>query len=187
MKISSGIIKGRKIKFIPSHRRLRPTTSKVREAIFDILGQKTKGAHFLDLYAGTGAIGCEALSRGASEVVFVEANKGYTKDIKQLLEKFRFTEKTSIITKKVLSFIKWAEANHSTFDIIFLDPPYHTDETIDTMSFIGRAHILRQNGLVIAEHFTKKHLSERFGRLHKVKDYTYGDTVLSLYKEVSDE
>ena len=74
MKVSSGILKGRKIKFAPSDKQLRPTSSKVKEAIFDILRQKIDGARFLDLYAGTGAVGLEALSRSASEVSFVEAN-----------------------------------------------------------------------------------------------------------------
>jgi len=182
MRVSSGIIKGRKIKFTPSQRCLRPTTSKVKEALFDILGEEIKGARFLDLYAGTGAIGFEALSRGASEVIFVEENKSHTKKIKQLAEKYEFTEKISIATKKVLPFIRGAEANRLLFDIIFLDPPYHTpDEIIYALSIIGRSHILKQEGVVIAEHFKKRQLPERFDKLQKIKDYKYGDTVLSLY------
>jgi len=182
MKISGGILKGRKVKFAPYQKPLRPTTSKVREALFDILGQKIKGARFLDLYAGTGAVGFEALSRGAAETVFVETSKRYTTNIIYLVKKFGFSERASIITKKVLQFIELVKRSRQTFDIIFLDPPYHTDEIIDALSAIGKSHILRQDGIVIAEHFTKRQLSERFDGLKKVKDYKYGDSGLSLYK-----
>ncbi len=179
MKLGSRIAKGS----ISRKKPLRPTTGKVREALFNILRGKIDNACFLDLYAGTGAVGIEALNQGASEVVFVETNKSYYKNINKLIKKFGFPEKTSIITKKVLSFIEWAELNQLTFDIIFLDPPYHTDEIIYALSAIGKFRILRQEGIVIAEHFVKRQLSERFGTLQKVKDYTYGDTVLSFYKE----
>ena len=182
MKVSSGILKGRKIKFALSDKQLRPTSSKVKEAIFDILRQKIDGARFLDLYAGTGAVGFEALSRGASEVSFVEANKNYINNIKLLLEKSGFREKANVVIKKTLLFIEWAEGNHVDFDIIFLDPPYHTDEIVHALFAIGESHILKQDGVVLAEHFTKRKLPEQFGRLQKSKDYTYGDTVLSLYK-----
>lgn len=178
MKISSRSVKGS----ILRQKSLRPTTGKVREALFNILRGKIENARFLDLYAGTGAVGIEALNQGASEAVFVEASKGYTKNIKQLIKKFGFSKKASIITKKVLSFIEWVKLNQLTFDIIFLDPPYHTDEIIYALSAIGKSHILEQEGIVIAEHFTKRQLPERFGSLQKVRDYTYGDTVLSLYK-----
>jgi len=163
---------------------LRPTTGKVREALFNILRGKINNARFLDLYAGTGAIGIEALRRGASEVVFVEISRGYTKNINQLLKKFGFTERASIIPKKVLSFIKWAEVKQLTFDIIFLDPPYHTEEIIHALSAIGRSNIAKEGGLVIAEHFVKRQLPERFGELQKIRDYNYGDTILSVYKRI---
>ena len=135
------------------------------------------------MYAGTGVVGLEALNQGASEVVFVETGKSYSKNINKVIKKFGFSEKAGIITKKVLSFIEWAELNQLTFDIIFLDPPYHTDEIIYALSALGKSHILKQKGQVIAEHFVKRQLPERFGKLQKIKDYNYGDTVLSLYKE----
>ncbi len=185
MRVSSGALKGRKIKFVPSGKQLRPTSSKVKEAIFDILRNEIDGARFLDLYAGTGAVGLEALSCGTSEVFFVEENRQYTANLKQIVDKCGFGEKTRIITKKVLPVIKWLEANRIIFDIIFLDPPYHTDEILYALTAVGESHILRENGTVIAEHFTKRQLPEMFGRLQKSKDYTYGDTALSLYKMAS--
>ncbi len=168
-------------------KRLRPTTGKVREALFDILRGSIKDVRFLDLYAGTGAIGMEALRQGASEVVFVEANKNYTKDIHRSLQRSGLSERASIFNKKALSFIEWAEANRSTFDIIFLDPPYHTDEVIKALDAIDKSNILREDGIVIAEHFFKRHIPERFRRLHKIRDYRYGDTFLSLYKKIENQ
>lgn len=166
---------------------LRPTTAKVREALFNILRRKIENACFLDLYAGTGAVGIEALKQGASEVTFVEASRSSADDISKALSKFRFTVRARVITKKVLSFIEWAETNRTTFDIIFLDPPYHTEEILQVLSEIGRLNILRDNGLVIAEHFVKKQLPLEFNNLQKVRDYNYGDTVLSFYGKIKKE
>jgi 16S rRNA (guanine(966)-N(2))-methyltransferase RsmD len=181
MKIGSGTLKGKKIRFDRSKRRLRPTPSKVREAMFHIIAQDIPESRFLDLYAGSGALGLEALSHGASEIFFVETNRSYTKNIRHAVEQSGLREKTKIIAKKVLPFIQWAEANKMVFDIIFLDPPYHTEEIMDALSAIGRSHILRQGGLVIAEHFRKRVLPEQVNSLRKKRDYTYGDTVLSFY------
>jgi len=161
---------------------LRPTTGKVREALFDILRGRIENARFLDLYAGTGAVGINALNEGAAEAVFVEDNKGNARKIRELLEKHHLSDRADITNQKVLSFINRAEQQGLPFDIIFLDPPYHTDEIINTLAAIGRSVIIKQNGIVIAEHFTKKPLPDRFDRLHKVKDYNYGDSVLSLFE-----
>ncbi len=162
---------------------LRPTTGKVREALFNIIRGEIPDACFLDLYAGTGAVGLEALKQGSSEAVFVETKRSYVEKISRRIKQSGFSTKTNIITKKVLSFIEWAGLNQLTFDIIFLDPPYHTDEILYALSAIGKSHILRKEGVVIAEHFAKRQLPERFGSLHRIKDYIYGDSVLSLYKE----
>jgi 16S rRNA (guanine(966)-N(2))-methyltransferase RsmD len=161
---------------------LRPTTAKVREALFDILRVRMENARFLDLYAGTGAVGINALNEGAAEVVFVEDNKGHIRKIHELLEKHHISERADITNQKAIAFINRADLQDLTFDIIFLDPPYHTDEIINALAAIGRSSIIKQNGIVIAEHFTKKILPDRFDRLYKVKTYTYGDSVLSLFE-----
>ncbi len=181
MRISSGIAKGRKVKTGSVHSHVRPTMALVREALFNILQQKIVGAVFLDLYAGTGAVGCEALSRGAVEVVFVEENKTYAKGINQLVRTLGFSDRAKIITKKATSFLKDAELTDVTFDIMFLDPPYHTDEIDYALSAIGKSHLLKSGGLVIAEHFIKRKILHSIGNLTLLRDYIYGDTVLSVY------
>lgn len=162
---------------------LRPTTGKVKEAIFDIIRDSIRDAHFLDLYAGTGAIGIEALRQGASEVVFVEASRDNVKDIHKSLQRYGLSKGAKIFNKKVLSFISHIGTGLQAFDIIFLDPPYHTDEVINALVAIDKSDILKDNGVVIAEHFIKRQLPERFDKLQRIKDYRYGDTVLSLYRK----
>ncbi|MBI5409141.1 MAG: 16S rRNA (guanine(966)-N(2))-methyltransferase RsmD [Nitrospirae bacterium] len=162
---------------------LRPTTGKVREALFNILRRRIEGAIFLDLYAGTGAVGLEALKQGAAEVVFVEAGRSSAGSIDEAIARYRFTDRALVITKKVLSFLESAEISLRTFDIIFLDPPYHTEEILLALSAVGESNILRDNGIVAAEHFAKRQLPDTVNGLQKTKAYRYGDTVLSFYEK----
>ncbi|RJQ49516.1 MAG: 16S rRNA (guanine(966)-N(2))-methyltransferase RsmD [Nitrospiraceae bacterium] len=162
---------------------LRPTSGKVREALFNILRSRMENSRFLDLYAGTGAVGIEALRQGASEVLFVEAGRSNAVEIQKALSKYHFMDKTKIIAKKTLPFIEWAAINQMTFDIIFLDPPYHTEEIFEAMTALGTSDILSSDGIIVAEHFAKKALPDVFDALHKIRDYIYGDTVLSVYKK----
>ena len=167
---------------------LRPTTGRVREALFDILREKISGAAFLDLYSGTGNVGLDALKEGASEVVCVEASKASCKEIGELARKLHLSGQVRIYAKKVPAFIEWAEINQLAFDIIFLDPPYHTDDMDHALSAIDRSTILRDNGTVIAEHFKKRELPDRLRTLEKERVYHYGDTLLTFYiKTVKQE
>ncbi len=166
---------------------LRPTTSRVREALFDILRGRITDARFLDLYAGTGAVGIDALKEGASEAVFVEVSKGNVKKINGLIEKYDFNEKSRVINKKVLTFIDIAELQNQKFDIIFLDPPYHTDEIEHVMTAISNAPILDKEGTVIAEHFKKKQLPDSINNLKKIKEYNYGDTVFTFFEKSKNQ
>jgi len=161
---------------------LRPTTGKVREALFDILRGRIENARFLDLYAGTGAVGINALNEGAAGVLFVEENKAHIKNIRELLQKHHVGDRAEITSQRVISFINRADQQDLTFDIIFLDPPYHTDEILNALEAIGRSALIKPEGLVIAEHFAKIKLPDSFDRLHKVKTYNYGDSVLSLFE-----
>lgn len=164
---------------------LRPTTGKVREAVFDILRNRIGGARFLDLYAGTGAVGFDALKGGASEVVFVEESRRCSGQIEDMIRKSGFRERARVVTKKALSFIEYADLQKLGFDIIFLDPPYHTDEIDLVLKAIDSSTVLKDKGLVMAEHFKKKELPEKLHRLHKTRDYKYGDSVLTIF-EIGD-
>ncbi len=137
---------------------------------------------FLDLYAGTGAVGVEAIRHGASEAVLVEASRSGSQKISKLVEQHHVTDRVRVITKKVAAFLHWAELHEMVFDIIFLDPPYASDEILTVLSSLGASRLVKHEGLVIAEHFKKTRLPEVCDRLQVVKVYVYGDTHLSVYR-----
>jgi len=186
MRISGGIAKGRKVglrkAFVKKGEagELRPTSAKVRQAIFNILGDRIIDAAFLDLYAGTGAVGIEALSRGAEKVFFVDDNSLRISIIKELVEKFGFKDRAKVVKDRASNFIKKSE---SVFDIIFVDPPYASGELDIILPLIDEGSILGDNGVVIAEHSSKKKLISEIGILRLIKTYKYGDTSLTLYRK----
>ena len=189
MRISAGEFKGRRLssakalRFVKKRDELRPTSSKVKESIFNIVGEKIKGAEFVDLYAGTGAVGMEAMSRGAKMVFFVEADRKRAELIKAMLKDCGCFERAEIIKSKASDFIKKAERDNSKFDIIFLDPPYHGEELEAALSLLAEGTLLSDDGIIIAEHTSKKKFSDMIGKLVKKKAYKYGDTMLTLFRK----
>lgn len=185
IRISGGVAKGRKIdykKTSAGEDKLRPTSSKVREAIFDILRDRIIGSTFVDLYAGSGGVGIEALSRGAGCTVFVETNPLRIKIIEQLIDEFGFKDRARVRRSKAYDFLEREAKKGSSFDIIFLDPPYQSEELMKVLPLIGKTGLLKPNGILIAEHFSKRTLPEEIEGLRMVKSYRYGDTSLTLYR-----
>ncbi|MEW6740957.1 MAG: 16S rRNA (guanine(966)-N(2))-methyltransferase RsmD [Nitrospirota bacterium] len=194
MRISGGTAKGRKVGFKKAFLKkgeedeLRPTSAKVRQAIFNILGDRIIDAAFLDLYAGTGAVGIEALSRGAKKTVFVDDSSLRVNIIKDLIEKFGFKDRAVVIKDDAKHFLRKITPNsklqtQDSFDIIFVDPPYASGELDIVLPLIDERGILGDNGIVIAEHSSKKKLLSEIGSLKLIKTYKYGDTLLSFYKK----
>jgi 16S rRNA (guanine(966)-N(2))-methyltransferase RsmD len=189
MRISGGSAKGRKVGFRKAFvskdesDELRPTSAKVRKAIFDILSGSVAECRFLDLYAGTGAVGIEALSRGAEEVVFVENNAKRTAIIKDLIGKFGFSDKGVIINSPVDYFLR--RGTFEPFDIIFVDPPYASDELEISLKLIDSIKCLSDGGIVVAEHSSKKNIRLPLKNLSFKKNYRYGDTALTLLEYAS--
>lgn len=164
---------------------MRPTASKVRQAVFNIIRDRIDGSLFLDLYAGTGAVGIEALSRGAGHVVFVDNSQARVSAIKDLLDRFGLKDRAEVIRDEASRFMKRSEC---IFDIIFADPPYSSAELPTVLSLIDERDALNDEGVVIAEHSCKTLLPLQKGALKLVKTYKYGDTGLSLYaKEKREE
>jgi 16S rRNA (guanine(966)-N(2))-methyltransferase RsmD len=189
MRISAGELKGRKIgaKKLFAKRAggndLRPTSAKVREAIFDILRGEVEGASFLDLYAGMGTVGMEALSRGAGKVVFVESVRPRAKAIGEMIEKIGLHNRAEIHCEQAEAFLKRASRAGETFDIIFADPPYASDEIAKMLPLIDEYGILDAQGAVLCEHATKLKVPDAAGTLILKKQYRYGDTMLALYRK----
>ena len=186
MHVMSGEFKGRTIKRPEG---IRVTQDKVRKALFDILGN-IKGLSFLDLYAGSGAVGIEALSLGVSKVVFVDRGCRCIRRIKQNLSVIGlFSEQISrlascrIIGLDVIQSLKLLDKSNERFEIIFLDPPYYQDLAKKTLIYLIRYDILAPNGLIICQHFKKDFLPKSIGQLSLIKQAKYGDTFLSFYKK----
>lgn len=191
MRVIAGAAKGRRFGFkktfsqTTAEDELRPTSSKVRESIFNIIRDRLKGSVFLDLYAGTGSVGIEALSRGAAEAVFVEINAARVKIINRLLPEFGFADQSKVIHSAAYDFISLESSRSSRarrYDIIFVDPPYRSDELMKALPVIGKGSILSDSGIVIVEYLTKTAAPDIIDRLKLVKRYKYGDTSLALYR-----
>ncbi len=160
----------------------RRTTSRVLTALFNILGERINGARFLDLYAGEGTVGVEALLRGAREALFVEADRRRSEAIRRGLARKGLSDRAWVFTQRVESFLKNYRGN--AFDIVFLDPPYHDfqpDEVLEMLS-----SVVGPETLVVLEHFHKSTVPESGGGLNLKRQYRYGDTVLSIYERQKD-
>ncbi|MEW6585893.1 MAG: 16S rRNA (guanine(966)-N(2))-methyltransferase RsmD, partial [Nitrospirota bacterium] len=154
MRISAGTAKGRKtataklLSRKQSGERLRPTSSRVREALFDIVRNRLQGAHFVDLYAGSGTVGLEAVSRGAGKATFVEPDTFRAEIIKKNAVEFGFGDRAEVVRTNARIFLERAASGRKHFDIMFLDPPYQSDEIEQVLPLIGGGEILRDDGVV---------------------------------------
>ncbi|MEN2985664.1 MAG: 16S rRNA (guanine(966)-N(2))-methyltransferase RsmD [Thermodesulfovibrionaceae bacterium] len=157
---------------------VRPTPSVVRKAIFDIL-QHIEGKSFLDIYAGKGFVGIEALKRGADKVFFVERNPVLCSFIKNTLKKKNLSEKAEVYMKDAVRFL---EETDELFDIIFADPPYLTGELERFFRCLEKRDILKEDGVVIIQHHKNEAIKEKLKCLRVHKCYKYGDTLLTVYR-----
>lgn len=181
MRIIGGEHRSRLIE-IPKGVATRPTQDKVRQAVFNILGD-VSGKAVLDLFAGSGAFGIEAVSRGASRATFVENNIKCLQVIKRNLDSLKIgMERYGIIRSDALGApCKLAESG-ARFDIIFMDPPYYRDMAKNCLINIDSCDILPQFAMVVVEHHRKDGLPTGLKRLVLYKERKYGDTLITIYK-----
>ena len=156
--------------------RLRPTSGLVREAIFNILGERVNDARVLDLFAGTGALGIEALSRGAAQSTFYEAEAGAVTAILASLARTGFGDRARVVRGRLPGALSGLEQR---FDIIFLDPPYGDEAAEPTLMAVDR--LLEPDGVVVYEHASRYNPPERPARLRQTERRVYGDTAIALY------
>lgn len=178
MRIIGGRYKSRRIR-MPGY--IRPTQGKVRKALFDILGN-LEGCSFLELFAGSGAVGFEAISRGARELTLVESNRQALGQIKKNIEGLE-AQSCRLYPLDSAEAIKKFHRHKEKFDIIFLDPPYYREMAKKALQMLGAYDILAPDGLIVAQHFKKESLPEAEGDLILFRQSRYGDTVLSFYKK----
>jgi 16S rRNA (guanine966-N2)-methyltransferase len=181
MRVIAGKFGSRKLKG-PGKLRMRPTSDRLRETLFNILGRAVEGSLFVDLYAGTGAIGIEAISRGAKEVVLVEEHAASARLIEENLKALGATGIAELITSAAAKALEKLAARHRMADFVFLDPPYEDEEEqLLVLEFLDESHLLAPQGLVIVEHSSKTELPERFTRLERMRVVEQGDAALSFY------
>lgn len=181
MRVIGGTSRGRKLAG-PRGLDVRPTADPVKEALFNILAEQVPGAYFLDLFAGTGNIGIEALSRGARQATFVESNPSVVRLLRANLQRCGLAGHADVRALPVSRFL--LQQRTPVYDLVFLDPPYQTQEAEKVLPSLGRDAIIRANGRVVIEHFHKSLLDDQIGYLTLVKTYRYGDTCLSVYQSV---
>jgi 16S rRNA (guanine966-N2)-methyltransferase len=180
MRVITGSIKGQRLKTVRGQA-LRPTAGKVKEALFDILQREIPGSFFLDLYAGIGGIGIEALSRGAAHVTFVESNRAILNALRQNIKLSGFEPKAKVFGMTAARFLRKMHGS-LCFDILFLDPPYHGSEFKKVLPLFTRNDMIKANSIVVIEHFHKTEMESSIGQLHKRRMYQYGDTCLTVYQ-----
>jgi len=183
MRVIAGKYRSRRLKG-PGRLRLRPTSDRLRETFFNILGPAVEDSLFVDLYAGTGAIGIEALSRGARLAVFVESHAASARLIRQNLESLEIRHSAEVIDSEAVPGLEKLAARRLVADFIFLDPPYDdaATEHMRVLEFLDASHLIAPYGFVIAEHHRRMELPQRLRRLERTRLHEQGDAALSFYR-----
>jgi 16S rRNA (guanine966-N2)-methyltransferase len=175
MRVIGGEFRSRRLKTLPGLA-LRPTPDRLREALFNVLAPRIEGAIFLDAYAGSGAVGIEALSRGAGHVILVEKHFSAVRIIRENLASLQAQDRATLVQRASLAALSELEA-----DIYFLDPPY-TDagEYGSALTLLGE-RTLRPAALVLAQHAKRFALAESYGQLGRTRVLAHGDNAISFF------
>ncbi len=182
MRVIAGKYRSRTLRSLKGQM-LRPTSDRLRETLFNILGPAVAGGTFVDLYAGTGAVGIEALSRGAQLAIFVEQHAPAVALIRRNLESLGIGAEAEILGDDVARAIERLEARHVHAQFIFLDPPYAADQEYEkAIEALGESPLVAPDGRLIVEHLKKRELPERAGGLELARVVEQGDAALSFYR-----
>jgi len=182
MRVIAGENRGAILETIPS-RKTRPTLGRVKEALFSMLGDQVIDAEVLDLFAGSGSLGIEALSRGAKNVVFIDNNPKCVRVIRKNLNKFGLNVKGSVYVRDACKTINFLANQNKKFDIVLMDPPYNTEELEKIINNPCLKDILSSSAVLVAEHSKRNTLPcSAIKELCHVKSRRYGDTVLAFYE-----
>jgi 16S rRNA (guanine966-N2)-methyltransferase len=169
MRIIAGEFRSRRLKSLPGSN-TRPTPDRLRESLFNILAPRIEGVTFLDAYAGTGAVGIEALSRGAARAIFIERSKAAAEVIRDNLRALALLDRAEVLEGRAAQYLP-----HRRAGIVFLDPPYDDVKEYEAIT-------LSDAPLVIAQHSTRLKLSDQYGRLVRTRVVRQGDNSLSFYE-----
>jgi 16S rRNA (guanine(966)-N(2))-methyltransferase RsmD len=182
MRITAGEHRGRRLRS-PKGARTRPTSDLLRQAIFNVLGARIQGARVLDLFAGTGALGLEALSRGAAEVTFVERDRAALASLRTNLAGLGLSSRARVVAQETLAALDGLARAGERFDCVLLDPPYSGGLALRCVETLAPGGILSQNALLLVQAFHKTEVPARAGVLSQVWRRRYGETRLTLYRK----
>ena len=179
MRVITGKARGIVLK-TPDGMQTRPTADRVKEALFSIIQFDIPAAKVLDLFAGTGQLGIEALSRGAKSAVFIDERDDACRLVRENLKRTKLTDQGRVARSDYMTFLK---STQETFDIIFLDPPYAEVFLENSLKMITEIDILQSGGIIVAERPLGKELPWDFPGYTRSKDYKYSKTVLTIYRK----
>lgn len=186
MRVVSGTYKGKSLKAVPGTS-TRPTTDKVKEAMFNIIGPYFEGGLALDLFAGSGGLGIEALSRGVAKVIFVDRDGKALQTIKENIKACELEAQTEVYRNDAERALKAVKKRELVFDYIFLDPPYKKQQLVSLLNTIDKENLLNSNGIIVCEHGSEVVLPIEVGRLSQIKHEKYGIISISVYTYADED
>ena len=181
MRVIGGTARGRRLK-VPKGQTVRPTASRVKESLFNILPHDFSGMRVLDLFAGSGNVSIEALSRGAKEAILIDESARTAAVIRDNLTRLQLIDRAQVWTAAVFRSLRKLNKTCKKFDFVFLDPPYEKGFVEPTLKTIGQCDLLSDEGIVVAEHSGREKVESRYQNLVLNDQRRYGDTLLSFFK-----
>jgi len=181
MRVIGGNAKGRRLK-VPKGHALRPTADRVKEALFNILPHDLSGKRILDLFSGSGNLSIEALSRGASEAILVDASSESGRAIRENLRRLTLLDRSKLWIAPVFRSLRLLSRRNERFDVIFLDPPYEKHWVGKTLEIIAETDLLEESGIVVVEHSVRERVEAGYGSLVLQDQRRYGGTLLSFFR-----
>ena len=181
MRVIGGAARGRRLK-VPKGQAVRPTAGRVKESLFNILPRDFSGKRVLDLFAGTGNLSIEALSRGADHALLVDASARSAATIKSNLSGLGLAAQSAVWVAPVARSVRVLARRKERFDFIFLDPPYEQGQAGRSLELIARCQLLRPAGTLVVEHSSRESVKPHYDSLQLHDQRRYGDTLLSFYK-----
>ncbi|MEX1029259.1 MAG: 16S rRNA (guanine(966)-N(2))-methyltransferase RsmD [Paenibacillaceae bacterium] len=181
MRVISGSVRGRNLKAVPGMN-TRPTTDKVKEAIFSMIGPYFEGGLVLDLFAGAGGLGIEAISRGMERGIFIDIERASVDVIKQNLQTTGLMDQAEIYRNSAEQALKVLHRRELKFDLIFVDPPYRMKNMDELLLHIEERSLLASEARVVLEHDARTLYAEQIGGFARIRKAEYGETTISIYE-----
>jgi 16S rRNA (guanine966-N2)-methyltransferase len=186
LRVIAGSAKGKRLK-APTGLHTRPITDMIKEALFNVWGPDIAAAQVLDLFAGSGSVGIEALSRGANQVVFVDNDKNAINTINENLHNCAFENGFELFYSDVFKVVNLFSRRQSDFDFIYVDPPFTNDKIFDeVMQVLGMVGILRDDGVLVIRTRKQRDMAPRFKQLIKYRISNYGESTLHYYRCIEE-